>query len=320
MSFKPKQTEHSQGDYEPRNQPTPKDGNRKARVSLIVDLGEQEREDYEDPKTKETRPQKPCQQVAVFADLVNDVVDYGGKIGKQQYRLALHKTFKGVPIGINFQAVAPRDADGNLMSGKPYQLHPANLLTKLAKATEQEEIIYEDRKNPKSLDISLLLDKPFMCQVEVKKTKHKEGKKDADGNVIVYTNVNFRGATPVPLDDDDKPLKVAELTQEARCVTFDNATKEDIQFIRPSLIKYIKKANNYEGSVMQEAIEAYESEQGNSDDDESDDGESEQEEEKEEKKPVKTAKPAKPAKPTKPAARKKAESTGEDDDDEDVPF
>ena len=43
--------------------PVPKAGSRKARISLIVDLGEQNREDFEDEKKLEKRPQKPCQQM-----------------------------------------------------------------------------------------------------------------------------------------------------------------------------------------------------------------------------------------------------------------
>lgn len=312
--FKPKVTggDRSDREYEPRNLPTPRAGNRKARVSLIIDLGTQDREDFEDPNTGEKKPQKPCQQVVVFADLVNDVVDYGGKIGKQQYRLMLNKSFQGVPVGINFTTTPPKDAKGNTIQGKPWGLHPANLLTKLAKAVGKEEIIYEDKKNPNSLDISLLLDEPFMCQVEVKKTEHKEGKKDKDGNVIVYTNVNFKGAAPVPLDDDDNPMPVAELTQEARCITFDSATKEDIQFIRPSIIKLIKQANDYAGSQMQKAIEAYEAEQAEAAED---GGEQEQEEVQEEA--------PKPARAKKEAAKPKAKPKSappEDEFDDDIPF
>lgn len=311
MAFKPKNTGGGGGgQFEDTSKlPVPKSGNRKARVSLIVDLGEQKREDFEDPNTGELKPQKDCQQVVVFVDLVNDVVDYGGKIGKQQYRMLLNKTFQGVLSGINFALTPPKDAKGNTIMGKPWQLHPANMLTKLAKAVDKEEIIYDDRKNPNSLDISLLLNEPFMCQVEVKETPHKEGKKNADGELIVYRNVNFKGASAVPLDDDDNPIHVAELTQPARCVTFDNATVDDIQFIRPSIIKVIKKANDYEGSQMQEAIEAYEAANAGSS------GEEEEEEKPAEKPKAKPA--AKPAAPKKKPASAPVEDDGIDDD---IPF
>lgn len=234
--------------------PEPKAGLRPARVSLIVDLGIQDREDFEDPKTGEVKPQKPAHQVAVFADLTNDVVDYGGSIGKQQYRIALNKTFQGKMEGINFTAVPPRDADGNMIEGKKWGLHPANLLTKLAKATEHTDVI-------ESMDIEVLLNEPVMVDVEVKKTESKD-KKDEAGNPIVFTNVNFKGLSKVPNVEDEvgneAPLKVKALSATPMCITFDNATAEQIQYIRGNLIAKIKTANNYAGSKMQKAIEAYE--------------------------------------------------------------
>ena len=66
-----------------------------ARISLIVDIGTQERPDFEEKDKQgnviEVKPQKPAQQVVVFADLVDQVVDYGGDIGEKQYRLMLNK-------------------------------------------------------------------------------------------------------------------------------------------------------------------------------------------------------------------------------------
>lgn len=279
---------------EPRDFPVPRAGSRKARVSLIVDLGIQDREDFEDPKTGEVRPQKPAPQVAVFADLVADTVDYGGDIGKAHYRLMLNKSFQGEITGITFQAVAPRDAKGNIIEGKPYGLHPASPLTKLAKAVGKPEII-------ESTDIEALLGEAFMAQVEVRETEGK--RKDAEGNPIIYKNVNYKGATPIPEDDDGNPVAVAELNVEPLCITFDSARKEDIKFIRASLITKIKQANNYAGSKMQKAIEAYEAANGTSS------GDDEQEEEA----------PAPKKSAPKSAAKPKAKPV-EIEEDEDVPF
>lgn len=263
--------------YEQRNYPEPKDGSRRARVSLIVDLGIQERdsiwkkgESIVEPDTEgavET-PQKPAQQVVVFADLVNDTVDYGGDIGKAHYRLMLNPVYAGKIKPTNFAKSPPMDAKGKKIEGKEWCLHPQNLLTKLAKATGKEDVI-------ESAKINQLLNLPFMATVEVKKTESKD-KKDADGNPLVYTNVNFKGASKVaavPTGEQDESGNdieaiptFAELKTPARCVTFSNATKEDIQFIRSNVIKMIKLANNYAGSNMQKAIEAYEAEKGASDD------------------------------------------------------
>lgn len=320
MAFKPKsngQSSNSNGgefiDY--KNLPVPKAGSRKARVSLIVDLGTQDREDFEDPKTKELKPQKPAHQVAIFADLVNDVVDYGGEIGKAQYRLPLNKMFMGEITGINFNTVPPRDADGNRIEGKPWTLHPANLLTKLAKAVDMEAITI-DGKHKESLDISLLLDAPFMAQVEVKITE--TDKEDKDGNKIVYKNVNYKGAAPIPMvedeDGNEEPMEVAALKQKPRCITFDNATVEDIKFIRANLLKKIKLANDYAGSQMEKAIQAFEAQKSGADE-----GDGEQEQDEPAEKPAKETKP-KATKPKASTTRKAAEVPEPDAEDEDVPF
>lgn len=285
--------------------PVPKAGSRKARVSLIVDLGKQERDPIykigDKVVTEETEgavatTQKPCQQVAVFVDLVNDVVDYGGEIGKKQYRLMLNKSFLGEVNGINFTASPPMDAKGNRVEGKPWGFHPQNVLTKLAKAVQKEEIIT-------SMDVDELLDQPFMADVEVSKKEDKNGKEDKDGNVIIYTNVNFKGAAKLPEDDDtNEPVKVAALTTPAMSIQFDTATKEQVAVIRPSLRKKIKLALNYAGSQMEKAIQAFEAERA----------------EKEDAAPAKEAVASKAvAKAVKPAKTKPAP---QDIGGDDVPF
>lgn len=252
MAFKPVVTQSSTPrEYEQRNYPTPKAGSRPARVSLIVDLGVQKREPFEDPKTKETKPQDPCHQVAVFADLTKDVVDYGGDIGMQQYRLLLNKTFMGVPQGINFFTTSPKDADGNVLKNKPWGLHPASLLTKLFKVVGLEDKVYEP--SPRAgVDIEPLLGQAFMADVEVKKTTSKD-KTGTDGKPLEYTNVNFKAAAPVP---EDYPIP--ELTATPKIISFTDATPEDVQLIRAGLLKIIKQAINYPGSQMQKAVEAWE--------------------------------------------------------------
>jgi len=304
MAFKPKNAGNTSGDFEPRNMPVPRAGSRKARISLIVDLGTQDREDFEDPNTGEVKPQKPCQQVAVFADLVADTVDYGGEIGKQHYRLLLNKSFQGVVQGINFTATPPKDAKGNTIAGKPWGLHPANLLTKLAKAVGKEEVV-------ESMDIEQLLGLQFMAQVEVKTTESKT-KKDAEGNPVTYKNVNYKGAAQVPEDDDGEPIPVAELNVEPKCITFDNATKEDIKLIRAGLIKQIKLANDYVGSKMQKAIEAFEAEKAANAGSSEDESGEEQEQEEAPKPKAKAG--------SKAAPKQKKAPVPEDDMDDDIPF
>ena len=305
MAFQPKSANKSGSSFQSDNPgglfPVPKAGSRKARISLIVDLGEQNREDFEDEKTGEKRPQKPCQQIAVFADLVADTVDYGGEIGKQHYRLLLNKSFAGNIQGINFTSVPPKDAKGNIIPNKSWGFHPANLLSKLAKAIGKPEII-------ESMDVEQLLGEPFMAQVEV--NEKDSGKEDKDGEPIIYRNVNYKGCAEVPLDDDDQPLPVADLKQPPRCITFDNATVDDIKFLRKKLIEMIKLANDYSGSQMEKAIKAFEAKQGaaKAAEPEDDDGDEET-----------SVSPPKPAtKATKP--KTKPAPVEDDDDDSNSPF
>ena len=303
--FKPKSANKSGGSFQNDNPgglfPVPKAGSRKARVSLIVDLGEQNREDFEDEKTGEKRAQKPCQQVAVFADLVADTVDYGGEIGKQHYRLLLNKSFAGNIQGINFTSVPPKDAKGNIIPNKSWGFHPANLLSKLAKAIGKPEVI-------ESMDVEQLLGEAFMAQVEV--NEKDSGKEDRDGEPIIYRNVNYKGCAEVPLDDDDNPLPVAELKQPPRCITFDNATVEDIKFLRKKLIEMIKLANDYSGSQMEKAIKAFEAKQG--------DTKASSPAEDEEEAEVSAPKPA--AKAAKPKAKPAPVEDDSDDDSDQSPF
>lgn len=257
MAFRPKNSTASKSSKTQQDNPgglfpVPKAGNRKARVSLIVDLGVQNRPDFEEKQKDGSiilKPQKPCQQVAVFADLTHDVVDYGGIIGKQPYRLLLNKTFAGDITGINFMFVPPKDNNGKIIEGKPYTLHPASLLTKLAKATRNVDVI-------ESGEIEQLLNCPFMAQVEV--NEKDSGKEDSDGKPIIYRNVNYKGCSEVPEDDDGEVMPVNDLHMPAKCITFDNAKVEDIKFIRKKLIETIKLANDYAGSQIEKAIVEFE--------------------------------------------------------------
>lgn len=256
MSFKPKTGNKSNAvKRDPSlKYPSPKAGNRPARVSLIVDLGNQNRPDYEDPQTGEVRPQKPADQIAIFLDLTSDVVDYGGELGMKPYRLMLNKSFNGDITGINFGIGPIRDAQGTVMKDKPWNYHPMSVITKLAKATKTQAIL--DGKN---LDLEQLLNKPLMATVEVKQTEDKNGKIDeSTGKVRVYENVNFRGVSEVPEMPDGSLFPVPECDLAPRAITFDNATAADVAIIRRDVIAKIKQANNYRGSQMEKAIAEFE--------------------------------------------------------------
>jgi len=273
--------------------PIPEAGNQSARISLIVDVGTQKREDFVDEATKVVTPQKPCQQVVIFADLVDQVVDYGGDIGEKQYRLMLNKNFRGDIQGVNFTAVPPRDAEGKLIEGKVWTFHPQNLLTKIAKATGNDHILGTDANN--NMNIAELLGAAFYADVEVTSTKDKNGKKDDKGNVIVYNNVNFKGASKLPMVKG-KPVEVEELTTKPLIINHNNVTKETLVFLRGKVIAMMKAAPEYEGSVLQKLLESPEA-----------------------SKPVEEDEPQAPA--AKPAKAAKAKAApAEDQGDDDSPF
>lgn len=231
--------------------PVPEGGSQAARISLIVDIGTQEREDFEDTKTGEIKPQKPVQQLVVFADLVDQVVDYGGDIGEKQYRLILNKNFKGDIAGVNFTAVPPRDADGNMIEGKNWTFHPANLLTKLAKATGNEHILGVDIEN--NMDISALLGAGFYADVEVKTSD--SGKKKDDGTPIIYNNVNFKGAAKLPMVKG-KQLEIDELQVKPMILNHNNVTEETLVYIRGKVLSMMKLAPEYQDSKLQKLLES----------------------------------------------------------------
>lgn len=255
MSFKPTRTvSNNSENFEERKYPTPKAGVRPGRISLIVDLGIQEQEDYEDPKTKKVTKRKPVHKVAYFADLTSDVVDYGGSIGEQPYRLALFPTYKGKVNGSNFGAVPPK------IKGGLWTFHSNSLHAKLARATGTEEIISEGDDN---LDISLLLGKAARFQVEVK--ERETDYLDDEGNKKIFTDVKFKGvmSTEVPSDptNPDSPMtnvKVNDLHINPMIISWDGVTEDQIKYLRKDIRSTIKQATNYEGSRMQMLIEKHE--------------------------------------------------------------
>jgi hypothetical protein len=305
------------GNYEQRNFPVPKSGARRARLSLIVDLGTQEREpSYIGPDGKLCKPDadgavrkdnKPAHQIAMFADLVNDVVDYGGEIGKAQYRLLLNKSFKGDIQGINFYHCPPIDNKGNIIEGKKWSYHAQSMLTKLGDAIGIENFGVQDEND----DVELLLNGQFIAEVDVKETN--SGKQDKDGNDIIYKNVNFKKPAKVPPemkeDEDGNEVEVvptfAKLQQPAMIIGFDNVDEDNVKFLRADIRKKIKLSAEYdtpEGAQMKAAIEAYEAKLGIKDDGDT-------------KADKPAAKPkAAPAKPKKPVAQDFS------DMDSDIPF
>lgn len=275
--------------------PIPDEGNQEARISLIVDIGMQSREDYTDPVTKEVREQRPCQQIVYYADIVDSIVDYGGSIGEQQYRICLNKVFSNEVYGVNFTATAPKDKDGKIIAGKKWSFSPASLHAKIAKATKKEVVMGSGTED-ENMDVTLFLNAPLMVDITIKETVSEKKDKETGEN-IVYRNVNYTGLSSVP----PKSLaNVTKLNAPAKCITFDNAVEDDIKYLRGNVVKKIKAALNYEGSNMEKAIKAFEASKG-----------------------VVSTPPAdkhKASTPSKTATKKPVVDVDEDDDSDDIPF
>lgn len=185
----------------------------------------------------QVRQPKDRQEIAVFADLVGNVVDYGGEIGKKPFRVMLNKSWKGEIRGLGLAVVPPQKQGG------VWTFAPNSMLTELAKVTRQNTITDGTVKNDLN-NIGLILGKSLM--VDVVKTE--------DGDKI-YVNVKGISSVPSALA---KMIDYSLVNPVG--ISFDDVSVESLKAagIRGSIIKKIKQANNYQGSKMQKAIEAYE--------------------------------------------------------------
>lgn len=278
MSFKPKAlNKPEQSDDNVERKPfvviTPEDGLQAVQVGLLVNLGlhkkqprfakdsNGKREQDEEGKDKIIWPKAGKdleQKVSAYVDLLTQTHDYGETIGVKNIRLPLHQVTRGVSDGINFVTVAPRSPDGDYIRGKPWLLAPASQWCKIANVTKMEDgskvsetMLKADYKNNRLNDISLLLGKPFMADVEVKTTTK-------DSNTYVNTKIKspvpliknmtvepaLLPAISISLDDEDLLEAKDEL---------DGACKMDL--IRLADLRKIVLAEDYEGSEMQKAVQ-----------------------------------------------------------------
>ena len=190
------------------------------------------------------RQSKDRQEVAIFADLVGVMVDYGEGIGKKPYRILLNRAYKGDIRGLGLTQVPPTKQGG------AWTFPPASMLTELATVTKQTVIIDGSDKT-KLNDIGLLLGQALM--VDVVQTT-------GDGGAV-YVNVKGIGSVPSMLEK-----MVDRSLVQPFGISFNNVTPELLKAanVRWNVFKKIKTANNYAGSAMQAAIQAIEAQSGNS--------------------------------------------------------
>ena len=235
MAIQPKNNSGSDTKREFKEFPQPEEGPNDARISMLVDLGTQPREKY-DEDLKEWVETTPAPQYAIYADLVDHIVDYEGDIGEKQFRIALNKSFQGIISGTTFSGCYSRDATGNPLKEKGVTFHNNSLFTKLAKATRQKDVITPKSQN--NMNIELLLDQSFNLNVEHNEWTNKDGKD--------VCNAKYGGASPLKAG-----YEVTELQTPAVAVTFDDATVEQVMMLRNDARKTIQRATDFEGSHIQ---------------------------------------------------------------------
>jgi hypothetical protein len=250
----------------------PEEGLVPVQVGLLVDLGSHKKlpkfakdsagKREQDKVTGEDKILWPKddaveQKIACYIDLLDQTHDYEGDIGVKNIRLPLHPVTRGMSEGLNFTTVAPRDPDGNYIKGRPWLLASTSNFYKIAGVTKYEDgtkvsdvIFKADYKNPKLNDISQLLAKPFMFNLEVK-VQEKDDKKF----------VNTKLKSPVPLM---KGMKPEPAIMPAVSVGFDDddllEEKEELgglakfDLLRIADLRKIVLAEEYVGSKMQEAV------------------------------------------------------------------
>ena len=152
---------------------------------------------------------------------------------------------------LDFIGMPPRDADGNQIQGKLWTFHPTSLLTKLAKATGCDNILGVNQED--NMDISQLLGKAFYADVSVNSVD--SGKKRDDGTPIIYNNVNFKGASKLPMVKG-KPLEVEELQVKPVILNHNNVTEETVVLLRGKVLQMMKQAPEYAGSKLEQLLGA----------------------------------------------------------------
>lgn len=251
---------------------TATNASRSARVSVIVDLGEQEQDEALSQKqetefeteadadamiakaTPMINKQNPITLKKEFKDgkwVVNAniyrpkpcrevavMVDIPNKVVdygsfKAPYRLLLNGSFMGNLKGFQMKAVNPND------STKNWTFASNNKLYKLAQAVGEQRIVSGLKSDTDhNMNIGLVLGKPMLITVK------RKGDFLSAGDFTAVPEEMVVGDLPTP------PIGVS----------FDDATPELLEAakLRPAIIAKIKAALDYKGSNMEKAMIAFE--------------------------------------------------------------
>ena len=186
--------------------------------------------------------EREYQELAIFADLTENYVDYGEEIGEKPFRVLLNPKWMGDIKGFQLKKSKPAQKDG------VWTVKGNTKLAELASATGHKELLEVDLEEA---DWSELLGEAFNVAIE------------KSGDEKQYLNVGKCVGLKKTRDKVTKQVSVEEvedLEHEAVLITFEDATLEDLQLahLRGDVIKKIKQATDYAGSQMEVAIKQYE--------------------------------------------------------------
>lgn len=180
--------------------------------------------------------EREYQELAIFADLTENPVDYGGDIGTKAFRVMINRRWMGDIKGFQLKKSAPTTKDG------VWNVKGNTKLAELATATGCKHLLEVDLEDA---DWSEMLGQGLNIGIE------------KSGDDLQYLEVG----TCVGLKKRKGQLEeVDELEQDPILITFDDCTVEDLEaaHIRSDVIKKIKSATDYAGSQIEKAIKEYE--------------------------------------------------------------
>lgn len=235
--------------------------------------------------------EREYQELAIFADLTENRVDYGEEIGDKPFRVMLNRRWQGEINGFQLKKSPPAQKGG------VWTVKGNTKLAELATATGHKELLECDLEDA---DWSEMLGEGFNITIE------------KSGDEGQYLNI---GKCVALKKKKGVVEEVEELDGEPILITFDDATVEDLEaaHVRRDVIEKIKKASDYEGSQIQKAIEEYEARLKSKSKDSSDDDSDEDEAEDEEQTQRKVVKLGKPKGKTKTKSSTDDEDQGDED-------
>lgn len=246
--------------------------------------------------------EREYQELAIFADLTENPVDYGEEIGVKPFRVMLNRRWMQEINGFQLKKSPPAK------KGDPWTVKGNTKLAELATATGHKDLLEVDLEDA---DWSEILGEAFNLAIE---KSGDEGQYLNIGKCVSVKRKKNKTTGKIEVEE------VEDLEHEAILITFDDVTVEELEqaHIRGDIIKKIKSATDYKGSQMQKAIEEFEARQkakGSSkktEDDDNQDGDDDEDE-----KPNRKVNKVDKTKSKKPKEEKPEDNDDDADDQQD---